>query len=354
MKAGNVSRIRLSDLAAQIIAAVDIAELVAELLSVRRVGRELTGCCPFHEDHTPSFNLSPETGKFYCFGCGAKGDVFDLVGRVWGVQGLRRQLVAVARWGGLAWAMDRLEQGDGPSNARAPMPEWKPPPKRAARKPIDRGEVAALWEACTSVTHDGKVADYLRSRHLDPLEVDERGLARGLPERLKLPKWASRKGIAWNRSGHRLVVPLFTALGELASLTARRIVVTDEEIPKALFPPGPRAGLLLADEVGRWLLRVPHEFLGTELWIAEGLTDHLALACDYALDDETVPGTLGIVGPKSWSKAAADRVPDRVCVVLAVDADAKGDAYVDEIVRTFEGRPVHIDRWRPKQSRGQS
>jgi hypothetical protein len=110
--------------------------------------------------------------------------------------------------------------------------------------------------------------------------------------------------------------------------------------------------LLLADEAGRWALRAPHDYVPAELWIGEGLTDHLALACDFALGDESAPGSLAIVGPSSWSKAAADRVPDRVVVVVAVDVDQAGDTYLAEIVKTFEGRPVRIDRWTPKQERG--
>jgi len=189
---------------------------------------------------------------------------------------------------------------------------------------------------------------------LDPIAIADRDLARAVPERLTLPSWAAYRRVPWNRSGHRLVVRLFDAQGQLASLTARCIVPTDDDGKKALFPPGPRGGLLLADEAGRWALRAPHDYIPTELWIAEGLTDHLALASDFASFDESAPGTLGIVGPGSWSMAAADRVPDRVVVVAAVDADEAGDRYLAEIVKTFRGRPVRIDRWKPKREQGSS
>ena len=59
----------LLGLAAQIIASIDVAALVAALIPGCRVGRELTGSCPFHEDRTPSFSANPVSGKFYCFGC---------------------------------------------------------------------------------------------------------------------------------------------------------------------------------------------------------------------------------------------------------------------------------------------
>lgn len=42
-------------------------------------GTEYIGRCPIHEDKTPSFSVNPEKQVFHCFGCGAAGDVFDLV-----------------------------------------------------------------------------------------------------------------------------------------------------------------------------------------------------------------------------------------------------------------------------------
>ncbi len=345
--------VSLMELKDGILAAIDVSAIAGELVSLRRAGRELEGLCPFHEERSPSFNLNPQTSKFCCFGCGAKGDLFDLVGHVWGVEGLRGQLIAVARWAGLTWALDHLEPRHGSIAASEPVPKLAPARRDATRKPVDRGEVASLWARCRPVTDDAAVAAYLCGRGLDPHQVAERDLARAIPEAAVLPRWASHARVAWNRSGHRLVSRLFDERGELASLTVRRILEADDGARKCLFPPGPRKGLLLADDAGRWALRAPHDYTPAELWIAEGLTDHLALACDFALGDESAPGSLGIVGPSSWSQVAADRIPDRVVVVVAVDADSAGDSYLAEIVRTFEARPVRVDRWTPKPEHGQ-
>ena len=56
-----------------------IAEIVAETVSLRRQGGRLVGLCPFHEENSPSFSVNPERGLFYCFGCHAGGDVFAFV-----------------------------------------------------------------------------------------------------------------------------------------------------------------------------------------------------------------------------------------------------------------------------------
>jgi DNA primase len=60
---------------------VDIVELVSETVKLRRAGRNWVGLCPFHEEKTPSFNVTPDRGLFYCHGCHASGDVFTYLMR---------------------------------------------------------------------------------------------------------------------------------------------------------------------------------------------------------------------------------------------------------------------------------
>ena len=54
---------------------LDIVEVVSERVSLKRRGRNWVGLCPFHTEKTPSFTVSQEKQMFYCFGCGAGGDV---------------------------------------------------------------------------------------------------------------------------------------------------------------------------------------------------------------------------------------------------------------------------------------
>lgn len=59
---------------------VDILEIVREYIpTIKRSGRNWKANCPFHNEKTPSFMISPEKGIFHCFGCGAGGDVFKFV-----------------------------------------------------------------------------------------------------------------------------------------------------------------------------------------------------------------------------------------------------------------------------------
>jgi len=57
-----------------------IADVVGERVTLRGAGAgSLMGLCPFHEERTPSFHVTPARGLFYCFSCGAGGDVFDFL-----------------------------------------------------------------------------------------------------------------------------------------------------------------------------------------------------------------------------------------------------------------------------------
>jgi len=58
---------------------LDIVELISSYIKVDKSGKNFKACCPFHNEKTPSFYISPERGTFYCFGCGKKGDVFSFV-----------------------------------------------------------------------------------------------------------------------------------------------------------------------------------------------------------------------------------------------------------------------------------
>ncbi len=58
---------------------LDIAEVIAETVALRRKGGRYWGLCPFHQEKSPSFSVTPDKGVFYCFGCHKGGTIFDFV-----------------------------------------------------------------------------------------------------------------------------------------------------------------------------------------------------------------------------------------------------------------------------------
>jgi len=57
----------------ELISRTDIVELINEYVPLKKAGKEFTACCPFHDEKTPSFTVSPAKQFFHCFGCGAHG-----------------------------------------------------------------------------------------------------------------------------------------------------------------------------------------------------------------------------------------------------------------------------------------
>ena len=63
----------------QVQAAADMVEIVGQYTELRKAGANYSGRCPFHEERTPSFSVNPAEKLYYCFGCGAGGNLFGFV-----------------------------------------------------------------------------------------------------------------------------------------------------------------------------------------------------------------------------------------------------------------------------------
>ena len=60
-------------------AAADFVDVVSARTQLRKAGSRYTGRCPFHDERTPSFSVNAVDKLYYCFGCGAKGDLITFV-----------------------------------------------------------------------------------------------------------------------------------------------------------------------------------------------------------------------------------------------------------------------------------
>lgn len=73
--AGRIPQYFIDDLLARL----DIVDIVDSRVKLKKTGRNYSACCPFHQEKTPSFSVSPEKQFYYCFGCGASGNALGFV-----------------------------------------------------------------------------------------------------------------------------------------------------------------------------------------------------------------------------------------------------------------------------------
>jgi DNA primase len=141
---------------AQVRAATDIASLIGEYSSLKKVGRRLVGLCPFHSESTPSFSVNAEEGLYYCFGCQASGDAISFVRAMDGLDFVD----AVERLAARAGITIRHDAEDG-SAARADRD------RRQGLYDAMAAAVAFYHERLLSHRDAAPARQYLRSRGYD-------------------------------------------------------------------------------------------------------------------------------------------------------------------------------------------
>jgi DNA primase len=135
-------------------AAADFVDVVSARTQLRKSGSRWSGRCPFHDERTPSFSVNAVDKLYYCFGCGAKGDLITFV----------RETEGLDFAGAIEWLSERV---------RVPIEyEESSPAEDAARR--RRGRLLALLDqACSFYERTlwdsqagGSARDYLKSRGL--------------------------------------------------------------------------------------------------------------------------------------------------------------------------------------------
>lgn len=93
----------------QIKAKLDIVTVLGGYIKMEKAGSSFKARCPFHNEKTPSFFISPERGNYYCFGCQAKGDIFTFVQEFEGLD-FKGALKVLAERAGVALDTFHLEE----------------------------------------------------------------------------------------------------------------------------------------------------------------------------------------------------------------------------------------------------
>lgn len=139
---------------------VDIESVISANISLKRRGKNLVGLCPFHNEKTPSFTVYPESNSFYCFGCGAGGDVITFVRRMENLD-YTEAVKLVAQMAGV------------------PMPEdgYDDTLSKQRRRLLEANrEAARFFNACLNDPKNKDALDYFLKRGLSPNTIRKFGL----------------------------------------------------------------------------------------------------------------------------------------------------------------------------------
>jgi DNA primase len=311
----------------QIAAANDIVEVIGSYFPLRRAGANFKALCPFHQEKTPSFHVSPQRQTFHCFGCGAGGSVFRFVmdyehldfpyavrklaarvgipvveQRTSGAEKERqheaRRLLLQIHAEAAEWFHHNLLKKDFAASARDYL----------KKRGIDAG-IARNWQIGYAPNERDAFLQWALGRGYDRREILQSGLARPRDEN-------SPGSELYDRFRDRIMFPICNDVGEVIAFSGR-ILQSDVEAAKYLNSPETP------------LFRKGNVLFGLHKTKRPLIETGCAIVCEGQLDLITLfeAGITNVVAPQGTAFTENQaRILKRFVseVVLCFDADAAG------------------------------
>jgi DNA primase len=335
-------RIRDEDIAA-VRERSGIDEVIGEYLQLKGAGGgSLKGLCPFHDEKTPSFNVTPARGLFYCHGCAEGGDVIKFVQKIDGLSFVE----AVERLAGRAGIELRYEQGGYvPGNEQSQR-----------RRLVDAHRAAAEYYAERLKGADGAPGrDFLSERGFTPADAERFGVGyspaawedlsrhlrgRGFTDTELITAGLAKQGRRGplDRFRGRLMWPIRDLSGDVIAFGARRLD-PDDDGPKYLNTPETplfrKSAVLYGADLAKREIAQRRQAV-----IVEGYTDvmacHLAgvptavATCGTSFGDEHVKVLRRLIMDTDWSKGE---------IIFTFDGDNAGKRAA---LRAFEAEDKFV------------
>lgn len=311
----------------QIAAANDIVEVIGSYFPLKRAGASFKALCPFHQEKTPSFNVSPQRQSFHCFGCGAGGSVFRFVMDYEHLD-FPSAVKKLAARAGITVIEERSPDGseDRQLETRrtllqlhAEAAEWfhenllkrewaKPARDYLKKRGIDRN-VAANWQIGFAPDSWDAFLNWAKERGYRRAEIAQSGLVK--PRDEERPD-----GEVYDRFRGRIMFPICNDVGEVIAFSGR-VLGSDAETAKYLNSPETP------------LFRKGNVLFGLHKTKRALIDAGSAIVCEGQLDLITLfeAGITNVVAPQGTAFTEQQaRILKRFVeqVVLCFDADAAG------------------------------
>ena len=310
----------------------DITDVVASYVQLRHRGRTHTGLCPFHSEKTPSFVVYPETQSFYCFGCGAGGDVITFIKKINNLDYVEAVKYLAGRAG-------------------MPMPEEDDKVGRLRSRVLSVNKETArfFYEQLNAPTEEAAAARaYWRGRGLSDSTIRRFGLgyapndfralrmhlrAKGFTEEEMLAAGVekrSEKGNVYDAFRGRVMTPIFDLRGNVIAFGGR---VLGNEKPKYINSP---ETLVYKKSKAMFALSIAKKSTSRRYILCEGYMDVISL---HQAGFDTAVAACGTALTAEQVRLLAEYADE---VVLCYDSDEAGQKATARSLGLFSESPVKV------------
>ena len=310
----------------------DITDVVASYVQLRHRGRTHTGLCPFHSEKTPSFVVYPETQSFYCFGCGAGGDVITFIKKINNLDYVEAVKYRAGRAG-------------------MPMPEEDDKVGRLRSRVLSVNKETArfFYEQLNAPTEEAAAARaYWRGRGLSDSTIRRFGLgyapndfralrmhlrAKGFTEEEMLAAGVekrSEKGNVYDAFRGRVMTPIFDLRGNVIAFGGR---VLGNEKPKYINSP---ETLVYKKSKAMFALSIAKKSTSRRYILCEGYMDVISL---HQAGFDTAVAACGTALTAEQVRLLAEYADE---VVLCYDSDEAGQKATARSLGLFSESPVKV------------
>ena len=288
----------------------DIADVVSSYVSLNKKGNNLWGLCPFHNEKTPSFSVSPDKQIYHCFGCGKGGGVISFImesGENEAYRKKRTRLLELSR-DAARFYHDYLTSPGG-QRVRDYIAQRQISPRTATR--FGLGAAPDQWDALTKA---------MTAKGYTKMDLIDAGLA-----------VAGKNGGIYDKFRSRLMLPVIDVRGEVVGFTSR--LLPGEEGAKYLNTPETvlfKKGRLI------YALNFAKNTKRPNLVLVEGNIDVITL---HQAGFDNVVATMGTALTEEHARILARYTKE---LVLCYDNDAAGKQSTDRVLNILKNANLTV------------
>lgn len=309
---------------------IDIVDVIGRTVQLKRAGANYKGLCPFHNEKTPSFIVSPQKQIFTCFGgCGASGDVVGFVKRYYNLE--------------FNEAVEKLA-GEYGINIQKNVHN----DDREKYYELNREAARLFYRNMTEEKNPGYT--YMQNRGIEDKTIKKFGLGyakdswdslynhfkeKGVDEKLlvELGLLSVKDGRYYDKFRNRVIFPIINTAGKVIGFGGRAL--TAEATPKYLNSPENR---VFQKKNNLYALNSTRQYIGKEgtAIIVEGYMDVISL---YQSGVRNVTASLGTALTENQAKLVSRYTKN---VVLSYDADAAGQKAALRGIEVLRGEKCKV------------